>query len=184
MVDITGHVAFGLLFALPAWQFWTGRTSVAFVAIAAVSSLLPDVDLWLAVLFPEAVHHHGVTHTVVFVTCAALVGGVIVAGLFAERFDDWTGSEEFDRRRLFLFSFLGVLAGGLAHVFADMLSAPDISTPIEPLWPFVDGSWGIDLVWYNARWINVGFLAVMVVVHVAVAYLTTTAAQRRRLFPR
>ncbi|WP_264373492.1 hypothetical protein [Natronorubrum aibiense] len=73
------------------------------------------------------------THTVLFVTASALVGGAVVAALFAERFDDWIGSEESDRHRLFLFAFLGLLAGGLSHVFADMLSAPDISTPIEPL---------------------------------------------------
>lgn len=183
MVDLMGHVAFGLLFALPAWHFWNGRVSVAFVVLAAVASLLPDIDLWLVALFPETVHHHGVTHTVLFVTAASLVGGAVIAALFAERFDDWIGSEESDRHHLFLFAFLGLLAGGLSHVFADMLSAPDISTPIEPLWPLVDGSWGLDLVWYNAKWINFGFLLLLLVVHAAVAYLTTPADHRHRLLP-
>lgn len=183
MVDLMGHVAFGLLFALPAWHFWNDRASVAFVALAAVASLFPDIDLWLVKLFPEAIHHHGVTHTVLFVAVAALVGGAVVAALFTERFDDWIGSERFDTTRLFMFAFLGLLAGGVSHVFADMLSAPDLSTPIEPLWPLVDGSWGIDVVWYNARWINFGFLMVMLVVHVAVAYLTTPANHRHRFLP-
>jgi hypothetical protein len=39
MVVLVGHVAFGLLFALPAWHLWDDRRSLAFVAIAAVASL-------------------------------------------------------------------------------------------------------------------------------------------------
>lgn len=172
------------MFALPAWWFWNDRASVAFIALAVVASLLPDIDLWLVELFPDEIHHHGVTHTVLFVTVASVVGAAVVAGLFTGWIDEWIDSERFDRSHLFVFSFWGLLAGSLSHVFADMLSAPDISTPIEPLWPVVDGSWGIDLVWYNAGWINVGFLTVMVGTHVAVAYLTTPAERRRWLLPR
>ncbi|WP_255196202.1 metal-dependent hydrolase [Halorarius litoreus] len=183
MVDVMGHLAFGLLFALPAWFVWNDRASVVFVAFAAVAALFPDIDLWLVMLFPGEVHHHGVTHTVLFVTVAGLVGAAVLTALFTGRIDEWIESERFDRSRLFVFSFLGFLAGGLSHVFADMLSAPDISTPIEPLWPFVDGSWGIDLVWYNASWINVGFLTVMVIAHVSIGYLTTSPDHRHRLLP-
>jgi len=61
----------------------------------------------------------------------------------------------------------------VSHLVADMLSAPDISTPIEPFWPFFDKLWSVDLVWYNAMWINFGFLSAMIVVHLALAYLTT-----------
>ena len=39
-----------------------------------------------------------------------------------------------------------------------MLSAPDISEAIEPLWPLYADSVGIDLVWYNASWFNLGLL--------------------------
>lgn len=184
MVDLAGHVAFGLLFALPAWLVWNERASIGYIALAMVASLLPDIDLWLVKLFPRAIHHHGVTHTVLFVIVTSLVGAAIVAALFTSRIDRWIDSEVFDRSRVFAFSFLGLLAGGLSHVVADMLSAPDISTPIEPLWPLVDGSWGLDLVWYNARWINAGFLVVMVGVHFVVAYLTTSSDTRHRLLPR
>lgn len=183
MVDLMGHLAFGLLFALPAWFRWDDRVSLGFVGLAAVAAFLPDVDLLLVALFPGEVHHHGVTHTVLFVTVAALAGAAVVTALLTERFDEWVGGESFDSPRLFAFSFLGLLAGGFSHVFADMLSAPDVSTPVEPLWPLVDGAWGVDLVWYNARWINVGFLAVMLVVHVAVAYHTTPADRHHRLLP-
>jgi membrane-bound metal-dependent hydrolase YbcI (DUF457 family) len=120
---------------------------------------------------------------VVFVASASVVGAAIVAGVFTDRLNDWVETEQFDRSQVFSFSFLAFFAGGLSHVFADMLSAPDISTPIEPLWPLVDGSWNIDLVWYNAGWINFGFLAVMVVAHIVAAYAMTPPARRHRLNP-
>lgn len=178
-----GHIAFGLLFALPAWYLWDDRASVGFIALAVVGSLLPDTDLWLSELFPAEVHHHGVTHTVLFVTFVSLVGGAVLAGLFGSRIDEWIGSERFDRSSLFVFSFFGFLAGGLSHLVADTLSAPDISTPLEPFWPFFEAPWTLDLVWYNAAWINVGFLSVMVMLHLALAYLTTPADHRYRLLP-
>lgn len=183
MVDITGHLAFGLLFVLPAWYVFDDRASVGVVALATVAALLPDIDLWLARWFPAAVHHHGVTHTVVFAIGASLVGGAVVAGLLRRRVDDWVGGARVGRRRLFAVAAVAVLAGTLSHVFADVLSAPDISTPIEPFWPFFALPWGIDLVWYNAMWINYGFFTVMVVTHVVVAYLTTPAVRRHRLRP-
>ncbi|WP_336330991.1 metal-dependent hydrolase [Haloarcula sp. CGMCC 1.2071] len=180
---MSGHLAFGLLFALPAWLRWNDRRSVGFVILAVVASLVPDIDLWLVAAFPNQVHHHGVTHTVLFVTSASVVGAAIVAGVFTDQLDEWVGTERLDRRQVFLSSFLAFFAGGLSHVFADMLSAPDISTPIEPLWPLVDGSWGIDLVWYNNWWINFGFFAAMVVAHVVAAYALTPPERRRRLSP-
>jgi len=176
-----GHVAFGLLFALPAWYLWNDRTSVAFVILAVVAALLPDIDTWFVGQFPDAIHHHGVTYTVLFVTLIGMAGAVLFAVFLTKRFDDWNSSERFDRRRSFVFAFIGLFVGGLSHIFADMLSAPDISTPIEPLWPFIEGSWGIDLVWYNSSWINVWFLLLMLIAHVVVAYLTTSVDHRHRL---
>ena len=184
MVDVMGHIAFGLLFALPAWFFWDDRASAGFVVLAVVTSLVPDVDLVLGRLFPEGVHHHGVTHTVVFVTAASLLVGAGLVGLLGSQIDDWIESEEFDSAGLYVFSTTGFLAGGLSHLVADVLSAPDISTPLEPFWPLYTQPLGIDLVWYNAAWINVGFLSVMVGTHIALAYLTTPVEHRHRLLPR
>lgn len=184
MVDIMGHIAFGLLFALPAWFLWDDRASVGFIVLAAVASLLPDIDLWLVKLFPAQIHHHGLTHTVLFVTIASLVGGAILAGLFSRRADNWIESERFDTYSLFVFSSVAFLTGSLSHLVADMLSAPDIATPIEPLWPFFDKSWSLDLLWYNAMWINAGFISVMIVLHLALAYLITPVDHRYRLLPR
>ena len=160
----------GLLWALPAWFLWHDRVSVVFVGMAVLMAPVPDVDKYVAMAFPDAVHHHGVTHTVVFVAGAAVVAGALATWLLTDRIDRWVTHEEFDSPRTFAFATGAVLVGGLSHVFADMLSAPDISTPIEPLWPVVDGSWGIDLIWYNDPLWNVVFLAVMLVAHGALAY--------------
>ncbi|PSP82483.1 hypothetical protein BRC83_09290 [Halobacteriales archaeon QS_1_68_17] len=69
-----------------------------------------------------------------------------------------------------VFAFGAFLLGGLSHLFADMLSAPDIAQPIEPFWPFLTKPWSVDLLWYNSPWWNAGLLAVAVLLHVAVAY--------------
>lgn len=184
MVDITGHLAFGLLFALPAWYLLDDRASVGFVALALVGALLPDVDLWLELWFPASVHHHGVTHTVLFAIGASLVGGAVVARSLRRWVEGLIGGERLDRWRLFAVAAVAVLTGTLSHVFADVLSAPDISTPIEPFWPLLAMPWTVDLVWYDAVWINYGFFAVMVAVHLAAAYATTPPARRHRLTPR
>ena len=181
MVDITGHLAFGLFFAMPAWFVWADHTSAGFVGLAAVAALLPDIDLWLSWLFPAQVHHHGVTHTVLFATLTSLVGGAVLAGAFGDRVDSWLSDERFDRSSLFVFVSAAFLVGSLSHLVADMLSAPDISTPIEPFWPFFDKPWSVDVVWYNAAWINEWFLTTMVVVHLVLAYVTTPADHRYRL---
>ncbi|ELZ22286.1 N-acetyltransferase GCN5 [Halosimplex carlsbadense 2-9-1] len=170
MVDVMGHLAMGLLWSLPAWFVWHDRVSVVFVALAVFMAPIPDVDKYIAMVFPDAVHHHGVTHTVVFVVAAALVLGALAAWLLTDRVDRWVNHEHFDSSSMFVFATAAVLVGGLSHVFADMLSAPDISTPIEPLWPVVDGSWGLDLIWYNNPLWNVVFLAVMLLAHGVLAY--------------
>ncbi|WP_436910181.1 metal-dependent hydrolase [Halosimplex marinum] len=165
-----GHVAMALLWALPAWFVWHDRVSVVFVAIAAVVAPIPDGDKYLAMAFPDAFHHHGITHTVIFAVAAALVAGALAAWLLTDRVDGWVQGDRFDSSSMFVFATGAVLVSWLSHVFADMLSAPDISTPIEPLWPFVDGSWGIDLIWYNNPLWNVVFLAVMLLAHGVLAY--------------
>ncbi|WP_122090869.1 metal-dependent hydrolase [Halalkalicoccus subterraneus] len=184
MVDITGHIAFGLLFALPAWFLWDDRASIGFIALSVVASLFPDIDLWLSRWFPEIIHHHGVTHTVLVVTIASVVVGAVLTGLFSTQIDNRIQSEQFDTSSLFVFTTLGFLVGGLSHLSADILSAPDISTPIEPFWPLYTQPLGIDFVWYNAAWINIGFFSVMVVAHIALAYLTTPINHRYRLLPK
>lgn len=181
MVDTMGHLAMGLLWALPAWFVWHDRVSVVFVALATLVAPLPDVDKYVAMVFPNAIHHHGVTHTVVFVAAAALVAGALAAWLLTDRVDEWVNHERFDASSMFAFAGAAVLVGGLSHLFADMLSAPDISTPIEPFWPFFDKPWSVDVIWYNDPLWNSVFLAAMLVTHAVVAYAAFTMDHSYRL---
>jgi len=84
MVDVSGHFAMALLFAAPAWLVWGRRGSLTFAAFTLVTAMLPDTDLALRHVFPT-VHHHGVTHTVVFVTVASVVAGAITARLLTSK---------------------------------------------------------------------------------------------------
>lgn len=181
MVDVMGHLAMGLLWAIPAWFVWSRRVAVAFVALTGVAALLPDIDLFLDDLLPSMIHHHGVTHTIVFVVGMGVLVGALLATVLAKPIDRYLDGERFDRWSLFGFATAALVVGGLSHLFADMLSAPDISTPIEPLWPFVQGSWGLDLVWYNNPWWNVGLLTVAVLLHLGLAYVIQPAEHPYRL---
>jgi len=124
MVDITGHIAFGLLFLLPAWFLQSRRVSITFAALGVLTSLLPDVDLWLVKPFPDRFHHHSVTHTVVLASIAA---GILAAAVLTEPLECRLGRDRFDATSMFAFPTLAFLLGGLSHVFADIPSALDIS---------------------------------------------------------
>ena len=171
MVDVMGHFGMALLWALPAWYLWDGRVSLLFVAFVLSTAMLPDVDLVLQTVLP--VQHHGITHTVLFVTTVALVAGAIVEfGLKSWLQRIWLDnhSTTLATGTLFVFIVSGLLLGGFSHLFADMLSAPDIAPPIEPFWPFFDKPWSVDIAWYKSPLWNVGLLSLAVVLHVLSAY--------------
>lgn len=163
-----GHLAMGLLWAIPAWFVWNGRVSLAFIGVAMVAALLPDVDLWVERLAPALIHHHGITHTVVFVVAVSLAGGGLAAALTGP-LDRWVPSGRYRPASSFAFAFLAVLVGGCSHLFADVLSAPDVAQSIEPFWPLFDKSVTLDLIWYNSPLWNVGFLIVAVLLHLTLA---------------
>jgi hypothetical protein len=171
MVDIMGHLALGLLFAVPAWFFWTPRVSLVFIGLTTVAALFPDVDLWIHAVFPGVVHHHGVFHTVVFVGLSSLAVGALVAATLEKPIERRIGGDRFDEASLFAFVTEAALLGGISHLFGGMLSAPDIAQPIEPFWPFFAKPVSIDLIWYNSPWWNAGLLTVAVVVHLGLAAL-------------
>lgn len=158
MVDVIGHLGMALIWLAAAW-FVFDRTSTAatFVLVGAVFGLFPDVDLYLAQWLP-GVQHHGVVHTVLAVTLFALVAGPIL-GLALER---WLGDSRWfspdTTSAAAAVGFAMVWIPGLSHLFADMLSAPDVAQAIEPLWPLYRQSFGIDVVWYNNPWFNRGLL--------------------------
>jgi hypothetical protein len=58
----------------------------------------------------------------------------------------------------------------VAHVFADMLSAPDIAEAVEPLWPLYRQSFGIDIVWYNNPWFDWGLFVTGILLNVGLYY--------------
>ncbi len=177
MVDVMGHFAMALLWATPAWAVWEGRVSLAFVAFALSTAMLPDVDLVLRSVLP--VQHHGVTHTVVFVTAVALVTALLVEFGLKSRLEQlWLTERGYTvpRWALFAFVFGGLLLGGFSHLFADMLSAPDVAAPVEPFWPLFDKPWSVDLIWYNSSWWNAGLLAVGLSIHALAAYADRSAA--------
>ncbi|NHN48816.1 metal-dependent hydrolase [Halostella sp. JP-L12] len=172
MVDVMGHFGMALLFAIPAWVVWDGRVSLAFIGFTLVTAILPDADLLLREVLP--MHHHGVTHTIVFVVgFSILVGAAVEYGLrdrLERQFLKERGYGASDGG-LFLFVAGGLFLGGMAHLFADTLSAPDISTPLEPFWPFFDKPYSIDLIWYNDPLWNVGLLSLAVALHLLLAYV-------------
>lgn len=168
MVELLGHVGMALLFATPAWFLWDRRPSVTFAGFTLVTAMLPDVDLWLEELFASPLlQHHGLTHTIPFVLIVGVLFGVVAAYactplLNAHRLIQ---SDSITPGTTFVFTTGAFWAGGLSHVFADLLSAaPDAA--IAPLWPLSDETLVIDVIAYDSTAWNVVFLSVALVLHV------------------
>ena len=72
---------------------------------------------------------------------------------------------------------IGIIAVGaalLSHLAADVLSAPDISTRIEPLWPLITGPIAyIDVLYYDSVWATYGLFALGLLVNAAFFYWRT-----------
>ncbi|WP_440005343.1 metal-dependent hydrolase [Halomicrococcus sp. SG-WS-1] len=156
MVDIIGHLGMALIWLTVGWFVYERRAALGFVAIGLPFGLLPDVDLWLEKAFPT-VHHHGVTHTILFVTLASVVVGAAVGKWVVPKLEGrYVPQDEIGNEYGYAIGALWV--GGLSHLFADMLSAPDIASPIEPFWPLAQSKViTIDLIWYNSPFWNWGF---------------------------
>ena len=182
MVDVLGHLGMALLWALPVWLFYQRRVSLVFIGLVVTTAHLPDVDLLLLGVLP--IVHHGITHTVLFVTAVSLVAGAIAEfklGTWIEQ--QWLEGEHelLSKWGLYAFTTGAFLLGGFSHLFADMLSAPDIAKPVEPFWPLVAKPWSVDLIWYNSPWWNAGLLTAAGALHLVVAYAATPLGHRYRL---
>jgi inner membrane protein len=68
---------------------------------------------------------------------------------------------------VFVFATAGFLTGGMSHLFADLLSAPDIAPPLSPLWPVYTESMIIDVIYYDSPIWNFGLFGVTLAVHFA-----------------
>lgn len=161
----------GLLWAAPAWFFWSRRASLAFVGVAAVAALLPDVDLWIEMLAPALIHHHGFTHTVAFTVALSLATGAVVAATQTWPLGRWLRSERVTTRGVVALTVSAFLVGGFSHLFADILSAPDVAQPIQPFWPVYPEPVILDWIWYNSPVWNVGLLVGTVILHLCLAVL-------------
>ena len=160
-----------LLFAAPAWLVFYGlRTKVAFVVLAASTGMFPDSDLlWMRYFFIE---HHGLTHSFLFLVPAALVLGAIVTGIYlAVRDGNQPGAWA-----VYGFVVIALFTGMLSHVFADLLTSPDIAPPIKPLYPLVKTPLILDVAYVKSNLWNLGTLALGIVVQLGLAlneYLTS-----------
>lgn len=168
MVDVSGHLAIALLFAAPAWFVWGRRASLAFTGFTLVMATLPDADLFFRHVLPT-VQHHGVTHTVFFVLIASVVGGVVAARTLTDVLNEhaWVHSDSISRPTVFVFTTSAFFLGGAAHIFGDLLSAPDIAAPLEPLWPLYRETIIVDVIYYDSPIWNFGLLGLAIAVHVA-----------------
>jgi inner membrane protein len=169
MVDVAGHLGMALLWLAGAWVVVDDpRTAATFVAVGVPFGLLPDVDLHLRHVLPT-VKHHGVFHTVLAVGAFAVALAPVVAVILralAARVDRLTLTDAV-RDGTRRFGALAVLVAGLAHVFADTLSAPDTAEALEPFWPLYPHPLGYDVVYYDAPVVNYGLLVAGVAVNVA-----------------
>lgn len=171
MVALIGHLGMALLWLSPVWYFIEHRQTAALVvAVGFWFGLLPDVDLVLSD-WVEGIHHHGIFHTVLVVTILAMIIGPMVGVAFSrigER-TGWFSAQA--RERATAIGFLTVWIPGLSHLFADMLSAPDVSTQIEPLWPVVNGPVvAVDVLWYQSWWATWGLFILGVTANVLAWY--------------
>ena len=171
MVDVLGHLGMALLWLAPAWYFLDRRkTAAAVVGTGFWFGMLPDVDLVLS-NYLSGIHHHGVFHTVLVVTILAAILGPLLGRTLEAVGDDasWFSAEaEADALKL---GFVVVWVAGLSHLFADMLSAPDVASRIEPLWPLYDGSIVfVDLLWYKSFWATWALLFAGLAVNVGAWY--------------
>ena len=169
MVDVTGHIGMALLFAAPAWIVWGRRGALGFTAFTLVTAMLPDTDLVLRHVLP--ITHHGVTHTILFVVLVSIISGGSAAKWLTARFNDhsWIESTDITGETVFVFATTGLIAGGISHLFADVLSAPDIAPPLSPFWPFYPAPVVVDVIYYDSPVWNFGLLAVAVALHLVLA---------------
>ena len=166
MVDVLGHLGMALIWLAPSWYFFDRpKTAVTFVAASFWFGMLPDVDLVLSNYF-QTIKHHGVFHTAVVVTLLAMILGPLL-GWVLEKLAG--GSEWFSAQatnNAVAIGIIGVWIAGLSHLFGDLLSAPDISEPIEPLWPiFTSHIIHIDVFWYTSFWVNWGLFIIGIAVN-------------------
>jgi inner membrane protein len=173
MVDVLGHFAVSLLWAIPAWFAWERRRTLVFIGLVLLAAMVPDVDLyvpWLA--------HHGPTHTVLFVVTVGVVGGA-VATRAAAWWPGRSGGSQGTRPTLYAFSTVAFLVGGLSHVFIDLLSNSAAGQPLDPFWPFFEKPFHLYVIHHFSAPVWNGFLLLgAITVHLFLFVLEPAPALR------
>jgi hypothetical protein len=160
MVDVLGHLGMALLWLAPSWLFIDDlRTTVTYITASFWFGMLPDVDLVLSRI--DGIHHHGVFHTVLFAAATAVTVGPLFGLTLRKLVGDTDWFSDRASQHAVGLGVVAVFVTGIAHIFADMLSAPDASTRIEPLWPLVKGPLVyMDVLYYKSFWATIAlFLA-------------------------
>ena len=174
MVDVLGHLGMALVWLSPSWLFIDEqRTAVTVLAVGFWFGMLPDADLVVSNIDALGIHHHGIFHTVLFVTLAAAILGPLLGLAMRRVFGDtkWLSARAADRA--VPLGVVVVFVTGLSHLFADMLSAPDTATRIEPLWPLVKGPIVyMDVLYYKSFWATTALFVAGLAFNVAFWYLT------------
>ncbi len=152
-----GHLGVALLLAAPAWLLFSQfKAGLAFSALAALTAMFPDLDLYvMRYLFIE---HHGLSHSLVFLVPAALVLGAIVAGGYLVVSDD-----NHPALTVYAFATVALFTGMLAHLVGDVLTSPDVAPPIKPLYPIVEQRFVLDAAFVKSNLWNLGPFALGVV---------------------
>jgi membrane-bound metal-dependent hydrolase YbcI (DUF457 family) len=147
-----------LLWLSVGWFVYDRRAALGFVALGFPFGMFPDIDLWLRRVF-ATVHHHGITHTILFVSLAAVViGGVLGRWVVPWLEANYVPASEIENE--YVYAIGAVWVAMLSHLFADVLSAPDIAQPIEPFWPLLSQPVTVDVFYYTSPVVNWGlFLA-------------------------
>jgi membrane-bound metal-dependent hydrolase YbcI (DUF457 family) len=170
MVDVAGHLGMALLFAAPAWALWSRRAALGFTGFALVTAMVPDSDLFLQGVLP--ISHHGITHTILFVVLVGILAGLVAARWLTAPLNahSWIRSTENLGGTVAVFASAGFVLGGLSHIFADLLSAPDIAAPLKPLWPLYSEPIVVDVIYYDAPLWNFGLVGAAIALHVALVW--------------
>ena len=159
-----GHIGLALLFAAPAWLVFNQfKAGLAFSALAALTGMFPDLDIY--VMRYVFIEHHGLMHSLTFLIPAALVlGGVVTGGYLAVRDDDHPAAAS-----VFAFVTVALFVGMFSHMVGDVLTSPDIAPPIKPLYPVVDSRFVLDAAFVKSHLWNLGPLALGLVTQGALA---------------
>jgi membrane-bound metal-dependent hydrolase YbcI (DUF457 family) len=157
-----GHVGLALLLVAPAVLLLDRKREYSAVAaLALATSLLPDADTTLPLT-----HHHGGTHTLLFVVSASLAVGLALA--FVSVNVSWLSRRidsvpAFRPRSSFALGVGGSFVGLGSHLLADLLVIPVENNPVKPLWPLSEREVALGLIHPGDPAWNWGLLAAGIV---------------------